>query len=104
VSAETVLKAVMHAPLRILDPILTTANITVAHSFMNYDLLFGLDDKLQPKPQMVDTYTISDDELEYTFTLREGLKFSNGQPITTEDVIASLDRWRKRDAMGQILT
>src|SRR5690606_21729713 len=37
-------------------------------------------------------------------TLREGLKFSNGQPITTEDVIASLDRWRKRDAMGQILT
>ena len=97
------LKVVMHAPLRVLDPILTTAAITVAHSYMMYDQLFGMDDKLQPKPQMIDAWTVSDDRLSYRFTLREGLKFSTGQPVTTEDVVASINRWRQRDTMASVL-
>lgn len=102
-AAQGTLKAVMHAPLRILDPIVTTAAITVAHSYMVYDLLFGLDEKLQPKPQMVESYTVSDDKLTYRFVMRDGLKFSNGNPVTTEDVVASINRWRQRDTLGQVL-
>lgn len=102
-SAETTLKAVMHAPLRVLDPILTTAAITVAHSYMVYDQLFGLDADLKPRPQMVDTWTVSDDELTYRFVLRDGLAFSDGRPVTAEDVVASINRWRQRDSMAQVL-
>ena len=52
------------------------------------------------KPQLVDTYTASPDNLHYSFTLREGLKFSDGTPLTTKDVIASIKRWGARDNLG----
>jgi peptide/nickel transport system substrate-binding protein len=52
---------------------------------------------------MVDTYTISPDKLTYTFALRPGLKFHDGQAVTSRDVVASLDRWTKRDTAGQKL-
>ncbi len=102
VSAQT-LKVVMHSDVKILDPIWTTAYIVRNHGYMVYDTLFAVDDKLAVKPQMVDTWTVSDDKLLYTFTLREGLKFHDGQPVTAEDCTTSIKRWAARDAMGQKL-
>ncbi len=101
-SAQT-LKVVMHSDVKILDPIWTTAYIVRNHGYMVYDTLFALDDKLVVQPQMVDRWTVSDDKLVYTFTLREGLKFHDGKPVTAEDCVASLKRWSARDAMGQKL-
>jgi peptide/nickel transport system substrate-binding protein len=101
-SAQT-LKVVMHSDVKILDPIWTTAYIVRNHGYMIYDTLFAVDDKLAVKPQMVDTWTVSDDKRLYTFTLRDGLKFHDGQPVTPEDCIASIKRWAARDAMGQKL-
>ncbi|WP_374441341.1 ABC transporter substrate-binding protein [Stella sp.] len=101
--AQKTLKVVVHADLKILDPVWTTAFITNRHGLLIYDMLYGLDSKLEPKPQMVDKHTISDDGLVYTFTLRPGLKFHDGQPVTAADVVASWTRWAKRDAMGQRL-
>src|SRR5438270_12075557 len=60
--ARTV-KAVMHADLRVLDPIWTTANITAYHGAMIYDTLFGLDANFTPQPQMVSKWGLSDDKL-----------------------------------------
>ena len=97
------LKAVMHSDVKILDPIWTTAYIVRNHGYMIYDTLFAVDDKLAVKPQMVETWKVSDDKLVYTFTLRDGLKFHDGQPVTSEDCIASIRRWAARDAMGQKL-
>jgi peptide/nickel transport system substrate-binding protein len=97
------LKVVMHSDLKILDPIWTTAYIVRNHGYMVYDTLFAVDDKLAVQPQMVEAWKVSDDKLVYTFTLREGLKFHDGQPVTSEDCIASLKRWAARDAMGQKL-
>ena len=71
-------QAVMHADLRVLDPIWTTANITAYHGAMIYDTLFGLDANFTPQPQMVSKWGLSDDKLTYTFELRDGLKFSDG--------------------------
>ncbi len=102
-NAEKVLRVVPHADLKVLDPHTNTATITLMHGQMIYDQLFGWDAKLQPKPQMVDRYEISPDKLAYTFTQRPGLKFHDGQPVTTRDVIASLKRWMVRDTLGQIL-
>src|SRR6187397_3290775 len=78
---QKVLKFIPQADLRILDPITTTAYITRNHGYMVYDTLFATDAKFQIQPQMVDKYEISADKLTYTFTLRDGLKFHDGQPV-----------------------
>ena len=102
-AAETVLKAALHSDLKIIDPVWTTALISTHHGMMVYDTLFALDRNLQVKPQMVDTWTVSDDKLTWTFTLRDGLEWHDGAPVTAEDCIASLKRWSARDGMGQKL-
>ena len=101
--AEKVLRIVPHADLKNLDPIWTTAYITRNHGYMVYDTLFAVDENLEIQPQMVDTWKVSDDGLVYSFTLREGLKWHDGKPVLGEDCIASLQRWGKRDGMGQKL-
>jgi peptide/nickel transport system substrate-binding protein len=70
---------------------------------MVYDTLFATDAKFQVQPQMVDAWDISEDKLTYTFTPRDGLKFHDGQPVRSADCIASVQRWGKRDALGQKL-
>ena len=101
--AEKVLRVVPHADLKNVDPIWTTAYITRNHGYLVYDTLFALDDKLQPQPQMVESWKVSDDRLSWSFTLRPGLKFHDGTPVKAEDAVASLQRWGKRDGMGQKL-
>jgi len=97
------LRVAPHSDLKILDPIWTTALISVNHGYMVYDSLFALDAKLNVQPQMVDRYAVSGDKLTWTFTLRDGLEWHDGAPVTAEDCIASLKRWGARDAMGQKL-
>ncbi|MCC6213160.1 MAG: ABC transporter substrate-binding protein [Burkholderiales bacterium] len=98
-----VLRLVPHSNLAILDPIWTTAYMSRNHGYMIYDTLFGTDEKNQIKPQMVESWTESPDHRLWTFKLRKGLEFHDGKPVTGEDVIASLARWGKRDAMGAAL-
>ncbi|HEV2431812.1 MAG TPA: ABC transporter substrate-binding protein, partial [Burkholderiales bacterium] len=100
---DKVLRVVPHSNLNILDPIWTTQYMARNHGYMVYDTLFGTDEKSRIQPQMVDKWTVSKDQKEWSFTLRAGLEFHDGQPVTGEDVIASLQRWGKRDAMGQKL-
>jgi peptide/nickel transport system substrate-binding protein len=99
--AKTI-RAVMHAPLRLLDPITSTAYISRDHGYMIYDTLVAADENFQPRPQMAE-WTISDDKLTYTFKLRDGLAWHDGPPVTAEDCVASLKRWWQRDTMGQLL-
>ena len=83
----------MHSDIKIVDPIWTTAYIVRNYGYMVYDTLLAIDDKLAVKPQMLEGWKVSDDKLTYTFTLRDGLKFHDGAPVTSEDCIASLKRW-----------
>ncbi|MGE0725691.1 MAG: ABC transporter substrate-binding protein [Alphaproteobacteria bacterium] len=101
--AQSTLKAVVHADLKIVDPVWTTAYITLRYGYLVYDTLFALDENFVPRPQMIDKHTVSDDGLLYTFTFRPGLKFHDGQPVRSADAIASIQRWGKRDPMGQRL-
>ena len=96
--AQTV-NAVMHSGVRIIDPILTTAHITRNHGYMVFDTLLGMNEEFQPQPQMAD-WEISDDGLVYTFTLRDGLTWHDGEAVTAADCVASLERWAKRDSGG----
>src|SRR5947209_20484157 len=90
--AQTTLRVVMHSDLKIVDPIWTTAYISRNHGYMIYDTLFAMDAKGEIQPQMVDKYEVSPDQLTYTLTLRNGLLWHDGTPVTSEDCIASLKR------------
>src|ERR1700730_17335221 len=94
--------AVIHSDLRVIDPLFTTAYITRDHGYMVYDTLLATDSNFRIQPQMAD-WEVSDDKLTYIFTLRDGLKWHDGAPVTAEDCVASLKRWGKNDSMGQKL-
>jgi peptide/nickel transport system substrate-binding protein len=94
--------AVMHSDLRVIDPGFTTAYITRDHGYMVFDTLLATDSNFKIQPQMADV-KVSDDKLTYTFTLRDGLKWHDGAPVTAEDCVASLKRWGRNDNMGQKL-
>jgi peptide/nickel transport system substrate-binding protein len=100
--AESTIRAVMHSDLRVIDPGFTTAYITRDHGYMVYDTLLATDANFKVQPQMAD-WKVSDNKLVYTFTLRDGLKWHDGTPVTAEDCVASLKRWGKVDSMGQKL-
>ena len=57
-------------------------------------LLFRFDANLQPVPDLVESYEISDDGLVYTMKLYEGLKFSDGTSLTTEDVMYIWEKYQ----------
>jgi peptide/nickel transport system substrate-binding protein len=102
--SQSVLKVAPETLSRVLDPHFTTSFTTRDLGYLVYDTLFAVDDKFEPKPQMVETYTVSPDKLTYTFVLRDGLKWHDGQPVTAADCVASIRRWASRDSMGQTLT
>ena len=99
----TPLRIVLAGELRSIDPDWTAAALTRYHGFMVYDTLLGLDAEQTIRPQMVDSWTESDDHLTYTFTLRDKLAFSDGSPVTAEDVLASWTRWAETDGAGQMI-
>jgi peptide/nickel transport system substrate-binding protein len=99
--APKTLRFIPQADLRSIDPIWTTAYVTRNFGYLIFDTLFALDKDLKPQPQMVDSWTASDDKLTYKFTLRDGLKWHDGQPVRAVDCVASIQRWSKRDPFGQ---
>jgi peptide/nickel transport system substrate-binding protein len=100
----SVLRFVPHADLTIIDPYFSGVYITRNYGYMVYDTLFGLDHEYKPHPQMVESWTKSDDGLVWEFTLRDKLAFSDGQKVRAADVVASLKRWGQRnDSYGQAL-
>ena len=97
---QTVLRIVPQADLVNLDPGLGSNLITREYGLMVFEELFTWDQHLQPKPMMVESWSASPDGLTWRFTLRPGLKFHDGQEVTTADVIPSLRRWTKNDLVG----
>src|SRR5271165_2962357 len=99
---RNVLRAVPQAEPQVFDPHQSQANVTSVHAAMIYDTLFSWDADMVPRPQMVESWTKSDDRLLYTFTLRPGLMFHDDSPVTSRDVIATLRRMFVRDSQNQI--
>src|SRR5262249_36771774 len=101
-SART-LRFVPQANLANFDPIWGTQYVVRNASAMVWDTLYGFNDKLQPQRQMAESEELSSDGLTWTFRLRAGLKFHDGEPVLAKDAVASLARWAVRDPMGQML-
>jgi peptide/nickel transport system substrate-binding protein len=94
---------VPQANLTSLDPVWTTATVTRNYAFLVFETLYGVDANLNPHPQMAAGHVIADNGKRWTITLREGLVFHDGTPVLARDCVPSLQRWMKRDAVGQIL-
>lgn len=101
--AQTTLTAVMEAPLRSVDPVITTSYIVRNYGYMVYDTLLAEDEKGEVRPQMVDGWKVEDEGKTYVLTLREGLKWHDGKPVTSADAVQSIKRWIQLDKMGQIM-
>ena len=88
-----VLRVIPAADVVMTDALFTASWISNIHGTMIWESLFAWDSKLQAKPQMVQEWSTSTDGLTWRFTLRDGLRFHDGQAVTTADVIPSLQRW-----------
>ncbi len=93
-----VLRFVPQANLANLDPIWTTQYVVRNGSLLIWDMLYGVNDKLEPQPQMVEGHEVTPDFKTWTFHLRAGLKFHDNEPVLAKDVVASINRWMARDS------
>ena len=75
---------VPQANLTSLDPVWTTATVTRNFAFLTYDMLYGRDEGLVPRPQMVEGHSIDDDGKRWTMRLREGLRWHDGAPVLAD--------------------
>jgi peptide/nickel transport system substrate-binding protein len=86
-----------------LDPLLTTSVETTLVMYHVYEGLFELNKKFEVKPHLAKQYTTSRDGLQYNIELRRGVLFHDGSEMTSQDVVASFDRWLKVNNGGKIV-
>jgi peptide/nickel transport system substrate-binding protein len=97
------LRIVPHADLANFDPIVNSAYVVRNAGILVWDTLYGVDSGLQPQRQMVESEEVSADGLTWTFRLRPGLKFHDGEPVLAKDAVASINRWAAREPMGGMI-
>jgi peptide/nickel transport system substrate-binding protein len=78
------------------DPAAIADNLSGWVNEQLFETLYTVDnDGKNVHPYLATDYTLSPDKLTWTFTLRDGVKFSDGTPLTADDVVFSIDRARK---------
>jgi peptide/nickel transport system substrate-binding protein len=97
------LKIIPEGDLAILDPVWTTATVVRNHGYMVFDTLYGMDADFKTQPQMVAGHVVEDGGKLWTLTLREGLRFHDGEPVRARDAVASIRRFAARDSFGAAL-
>jgi len=102
-AAAKTLRFVPQADLANFDPIWGTQYVVRNGSALVWDTLYGFDENLQPRRQMVESEEVSPDGLTWTFRLRGGLKFHDGERVLAKDAVASLARWSARDTLGLMI-
>lgn len=101
--ATRTLRLVPNADLANFDPIWSSAYVARNAGLLVWDMLYGVDSTLTPRRQMVEAEEVSTDGLTWTFRLRPGLKFHDGEPVLAKDAVASIDRWAAREPMGGMI-
>jgi len=69
-----------------LNPFIGQSSITYEIFSLNYDYLVGSAPNGDPRPEIADSWTVSDDGLTWTFKIHPGIKWHDGQPLTAKDV------------------
>ena len=95
------LRVVPQGSIKFIDPHATGAIVTGYVGRNVYEQMFNLNSKYEPQPELVDSWELSPDQTVWTFKLREGIKFHNGDPLRVEDVIASVVREAGKDPINK---
>src|SRR5262245_13602826 len=90
-----VLKAAMIGEPPSLDLHATSATITQQITWHIYENLYTYDRQYSPIPMLAESVTLAAGGRRYTIKLRRGVKFHNGNEMTSADVVSSLTRWGK---------
>ena len=86
-----------------LDAMNTSSGASRNINMNVYETLYGFNENVEPIPILAEGVDISEDGLTYVFTLRQGVKFHNGDEMMASDVKASMERYRKVGATGTLL-
>ncbi|MGY2083751.1 ABC transporter substrate-binding protein [Blastococcus sp. SYSU DS0539] len=86
-----------------LDVAQNSGALTIYAGQNVFEQLFAYDAELVPRPMLAEDHTMSDDGLTYTIPLRDGITFHDGQPMTADDVVASLERWMVVSGPGKLV-
>jgi peptide/nickel transport system substrate-binding protein len=84
-----------------LDGHTTTAVITREIAINMFEGLYALDARYQPVPLLAEGHEVLDGGKRYAIRLRKDVKFHNGKPLTSADVVASLKRWGTTASTGK---
>lgn len=93
IASGGVIKTAITSNPATLDPHMNTAAVTSEVARNIYEQLFALNANYEPVPMLAESYDLTEDGKTYTFHLRKGVKFHNGDEMKAEDVIASLKKW-----------
>jgi len=99
-------RTLIHVPqanLTSVDPVWTSALVTRNFANMVYETLYGRDEQLVPRPLMLEGDLVEDGGRRWTMRLRDGLVFHDGARVLARDCVASLQRWMRRDVVGQTI-
>ena len=86
-----------------LDAHVSTAQASRNVTLHIYETLYARDESAKPVPELAEGVKISEDGRTYVFPIRKGVKFHNGKELNAEDVVASLERYRKLGASATLL-
>lgn len=100
-NAESKLTVAYDSQPNSLDAQMSTTLFTRELSRTFYETLVTLNGDYQPVPHLAESVDVSEDRKSYTFNLRQGVKFHNGDEMTAEDVVASMNRWTEVNSRGK---
>lgn len=95
---DATLRVAMQGVPPSLDPHITGSYMTMEMARPVFETLVTFDSSYEPQPMLADSWEISEDQKTYTFKLRQGVKFHNGEEMQASDVVASMNRWKEINA------
>ncbi len=86
-----------------LDPYMAGSLIELEVIHEIFETLVAMDENYNAKPMLASKVDVSNEAKTFTFTLRKGVKFSNGQEMTSADVLGSFERFKKVSTNAPLL-
>lgn len=91
---DTEIHVAVSAAPSTLDCTMTSAVVTKQIAYSNiFESLVTLNSNFGVEAELAETYGISEDNTVYTYTLRKGVLFHNGEELKAADAVASMNRW-----------
>ena len=100
---SSTLRIIPQVALNSIDPVWSSSQIARNMGFMVFDLLYGRDEAMNARPQMIESDLMEEDARRWTLRLRQNLWWHDGEKVLARDCAASLRRWMKRNSAGGTL-